>query len=446
MAKNLILIFFILLPIISSEGPKIEYKMKWVNYTFPTEAAYNNYFNNKIYENHIPVGIKINSKGKMFVAVPRLKSNVYSTLNVLEGYSSDRVIQLSPFPSLSENEVENPDGLKSVMGFEIDLDDNLWVLDMGTVAGNRTAGAAKLRKYNSDGKKVKDYPLDGYIQPATSFLNDLVIDPKDGWVYIADSSDLTPAFIVINTKTGEIRRLMEKDPSTMPDLSLWINVNGVKVNGDMPIETGLDGIALSCSKKTLYYTPLTSRTLYAIKTEYLKADNTKQKDHVIELGYKLSASGGLVSSRNGRLYLTSLELNSVLLQSDIKPNAENFQFNVFKPIINDSKLVWPDTFAFDNEKKTLYIIANQFHNFMSGNMNFIDPINGDANFYIWSVYVNDKSYLEDCLDDDVESDDNKFPLWAIILVVIVVLVVVGIIACAVRNYFMAKKKRQTFLT
>ena len=167
---------------------------------------------------------------------------------------------------------------------------------------------------------------------------------------------------------------------------------------------------------------------------------------MIELGYKLSASGGLVSSRNGRLYLTSLELNSVLLQSDIKPNAENFQFNVFKPIINDSKLVWPDTFAFDNEKKTLYIIANQFHNFMSGNMNFIDPINGDANFYIWSVYVNDKSYLEDCLDDDVESDDNKFPLWAIILVVIVVLVVVGIIACAVRNYFMAKKKRQTFLT
>lgn len=447
MAKNLILIFFILLPIISSEGPKIEYKIKWVNYTFQTEAEYNNYMLNKLYENHMPVGIKINSKGKMFVAVPRLKSNVYSTLNTLEGYSSDKVIQLSPYPSLSENDIANPNGLKSVMGFEIDLDDNLWVLDMGTIAGVRQAGTAKLRKYNSKGKLVTDYPLDNYIQPSTSFLNDLVIDPKGGWVYIADSSGQTPAFIVINTDSKEIKRIMEKDPSTMPDLSLWINVNGVKVYDNAPIETGLDGIALSCSKKTLYYTPLTSRTLYAIRTEHLKDfKSTTQAKHVIELGYKLSASGGLVSSRNGRLYLTSLEQNSVLLQSDIKPNAENFQFNVFKPIINDSKLVWPDTFAFDNDKKTLYIIANQFHNFITGNIDFMNPKNGDANFYIWSVYVNDKSYLEDCLDDDVESDDNKFPLWAIILVVIVVLVVVGIIACAIRNYFMAKKKRQTFLT
>jgi hypothetical protein len=79
-------------------------------------------------------------------------------------------------------------------------------------------------------------------------------------------------------------------------------------------------------------------------------------------------------------------------------------------------------------------------------VNFLNPAKGNANFYIWSVYVNVKSYFEDCLDDDVEIDYNKFPLWTIILVVIVVLVVVGIIACAIRNYFLAKKKRQTFLS
>jgi sugar lactone lactonase YvrE len=430
-----------------ANGPKIEYKADWLNFTFTSKEEYNSYMHSDNYTKHMPVGIKINSKGTIFISVPRLKEDVYSTLNVLnKDGSSKHVIQLSPFPSHKENDVDNPDGLKSVMGFEIDLDDNLWVLDMGTVAGVRVPGTAKLRKYNSKGKKIKDYPLDKYINPTYSFLNDLVIDVNNDWVYIADSSGVTPAFIVVNTKSGETRRLMEKAPSFMPDLSLWLNVNGTKVNQDKPIETGLDGIALSCSKKTIYYTPLTSRTLYAIRTEYLKDEKSNPEKHVIELGYKLSASGGLVSSRNGRLYLTSLELNSILLQADIKPNAENFQFNVFKPIINDTKLVWPDTFAFDNEKKTLWVVANQFHNFMSGNMNFTHPLNGDSNFYIWSVYVNDKSYIEDCLDNDVESEDNKFPLWAIILVVIVALVVVAIIACAIRNYILAKKKRQTFLS
>ena len=90
-------------------------------------------------------------------------------------------------------------------------------------------------------------------------------------------------------------------------------------------------------------------------------------------------------------------------------------------------------------------MANQLQNFTQGLINFDDPVNGDANFYIWRIYVNDKSYLEDCTYKSPSDGDDGFPTWAIILVVIVVVVVVVIIVCAIRSYIQARKKRATFL-
>ena len=146
------------------------------------------------------------------------------------------------------------------------------------------------------------------------------------------------------------------------------------------------------------------------------------------------------------MYITAIEQNAVVMQSDIYPNAENFQFNVFTSIIsNASHMIWPDTLAFDNKEKKLYVLANQFQNFNQSLINFSNPVNGDANFYIWSIYINDKSYLEDCLGSNTSADDTGFPHWAIALVIIVVAVVIVIAVCAIRNYIQARKRRKTFL-
>lgn len=445
MAKLISLMFlFFCYALASDSGPTIEYKINWVNFTFPNSTVYDNYMNTLAYESCLPSGIRLDSKKTIYISIPRLKPNVYSTLNTLVD-STNNVALLKPFPSYEGNEIGNTDSLQSVLGFEIDLDDNIWVLDQGKVDGVRLTGSAKLRKYSNSGDILETYPLDPYINPQTSFLNDLVLDIKGHHVYISDSGVPNSAIIVINTETKATTRLLQNDESVNPDPSLWIYVNGSRVYSAAPTQVGVDGIALSCSKEVFYYTPLTSRTLYAIKTEYLKNPPANISKEVIKLGYKYTASGGLISSQNGRLYLSGLESNTLLLQSDIKPNAENFQFNILKPIIESNKFVWADTLAFYNEDKKLYVMANQLHNFFSGNIDFKNPLNGDANFYIWSIYVNDKSYLETCLDDDVESNDNSFPAWAIALVVIVVLVVIVIVVCAIRKYYQAKKKRQTFL-
>lgn len=56
----------------------------------------------------------------------------------------------------------------------------------------------------------------------------------------------------------------------MQNDSLWITVDNQRCLRASPMKTGADGIALSCDYSTLYWCPLTSETLYAISTVYLR--------------------------------------------------------------------------------------------------------------------------------------------------------------------------------
>ena len=99
-----------------------------------------------------------------------------------------------PWPSLEENQRYLIDsssaGINSVLGFEIDTEDNLYILDQGKI--NNTAaqkGSTKLIKYSlKDGKKIKEYIFNETIaDPENSFLNDVVIDTNKNRAYITDS-------------------------------------------------------------------------------------------------------------------------------------------------------------------------------------------------------------------------------------------------------------------
>jgi Major royal jelly protein len=409
----------------------------------------------------MPAGIKLNSTSSIFISVPRWKPDYApSTLNVVVNCTDD-VLLLQPFPTADENDVttpaslNDPKRLKSVLGFEIDLYDNVWALDQGRMNDTVVPGSMKLNKYFSNGTLADSYDLSRIVDnEATSFLNDLVIDYNGGFVYITDSGIPTgdsklgpnPGLIVINTTSKNITKVLYNDTSVLSDPSLWVTINGQHVVKDAPMQTGADAIGLSCDKKTLYYTALTSRNLYAISTQVLQQNPPNISNYVIELGYKYTASDGIMCSQNGRLYLTGLELNSILLQPDITATPENFQFNEFTHLIhNSTSLVWPDTLAFDNANLYLYVVANQLQNFVQNLIDFDQPQNGEANFYIWKMYVNDKSYLEDCIYVAPTSEDSDFPLWAIILVVIVLIIVIIIAGCAIRNYILLKKKRERFL-
>ena len=100
--------------------------------------------------NCMPAGIKLSKNGTIFCSFPRWYDNVTATF---AKYNSKENV-FEPWPSLEENQrcynkPKSPAGINSVLGFEIDMDDNLYILDQGKINGSAAQeGSIKLMHYS----------------------------------------------------------------------------------------------------------------------------------------------------------------------------------------------------------------------------------------------------------------------------------------------------------
>ena len=82
-------------------------------------------------------GLKFDSAGTMYVTTARwggadIPATVSKLVKAGDGY------ELQAFPSEALNDVSNVAGLKAVLGFEIDENDVMWILDQGHVASQKS--------------------------------------------------------------------------------------------------------------------------------------------------------------------------------------------------------------------------------------------------------------------------------------------------------------------
>ena len=109
-----------------------------------------------------------------------------------------------------------------------------------------------------------------------------------------------------------------------------------------------DGIALSRDGKTLYWQPLTGRTLYSIETAALmSADPEEAGKKVAKVGTS-NVADGLLMSRDDKLYLTSPEDNSVKVWDGDRSRI----------VVQDPRLSWPDSLA-EAPDGSIYVTASR---------------------------------------------------------------------------------------
>jgi sugar lactone lactonase YvrE len=222
-----------------------------------------------------------------------------------------------------------------------------------------------------------------------SFLNDLMIDNENGFVYIADSgifSDpLEGGLIVYNMKTTALRRVLHQHESTQDVPGYWFKIAGKPVWKDKPMRTGADGIALSADRKTLYWCPLTARNLYSIDTALLQDFSTPLSEiekAVKDLGDKGTNTDGMGADNKGNIYYTMLEGMGIgIYHPDI---------GTFETFVTDDRMIWVDGMTFDN-KGYLIFNNNRLHELFGGDLNWED----DYNLIVWKAFLGDsvKSYL-----------------------------------------------------
>ena len=389
--------------------------------------------------NCMPAGIKLSKNGTIFCSFPRWYDNVTATF---AKYNPQEKV-FEPWPSLEENQrylKNSSSGINSVLGFEIDMDDTLYILDQGKINGTAAKkGSIKLIHYSLEtGEKLEEYIFNESIADLeASFLNDVVIDNKRERAYITDSgistdgivSHYKPGIIVLELENSPYAyRILTNHSSVFPDESFWLHVNNTKVHDDKPMMTGADGLALSCDASTLFYCPLSGRMIYSILTNEIDQAIKTGKFNEIKVysAFKKEASDGLLASSQNNLYMTGIESGSIHVNMNTENDLLRFDVKDFISFEGNETTMWPDSLAIHDNY--LYFVTNQLNNFPK-NIDYDHPKNKKYNFAILRFSVgNDNSYIKGCS----EFGDSwgigtiiVFILFAIIILVVLSFVLMG---------------------
>lgn len=305
-------------------------------------------------------GVTVSKAGRIFINFPKWGDKVDFTVAELKNGKP------VPFPDANWNREDDnhPDQvLVAVQSVVVDPADRLWILDTGSkLFGPVAKGGAKLvcvdLKSNQVVKKIV-FPQD--VAKEKSYLNDVRFDltrGSAGYAYITDSStEGDNGIVVVDLDSGKSWRRLNNHPSTKGEQGFIPMVEGEKLLVRQPgqqakaMTFGSDGIAISADGKRLFYCPLSSRKLYAVRTDAL-VDQSKSEEEVAktveDLGVKC-ASDGLETDSQNRVYATDYETAAIR-----RRNTDG----TMEVVVQDPRLIWPDTMSLAADGY-LYVTANQ---------------------------------------------------------------------------------------
>ncbi|MGY8526996.1 L-dopachrome tautomerase-related protein [Paracidovorax citrulli] len=310
----------------------------------------------------MPTGVTVADGGRIFVNFPRWGDDVPFTVGELR---DGRVV---PYPDATVNRADPARPAQSFLSVQSVVADGagrVWVLDTAAPGfAPPVAGGAKLVAIDLKSNRIVRtivFPA-GVMQPQT-YVNDMRFDlrvGKAGVAYVTDSSlSGIGGIIVVDLDTGKAIRRLTGHVSTSADPAFQPVVEGKPMlardaaGKTSPFTVASDGIALSPDGKTLYYSPLSSRRLYAVATAMLRDTGISEAqlgDAVIDLGEK-GASDGLETDANGTVYASDYEHNAIRTMA--APGK-------WDTLIQDPRILWPDTLSVGADGY-LYFTANQLH-------------------------------------------------------------------------------------
>lgn len=274
-----------------------------------------------------PGNIAVSSTGRIFITVhPESKPEGHKLLELVDG-------KAVPFPRRAESAAQLT--LNTPLGLRIDGQDRLWILDHGDHGRENPALTAIDIKSESI---VHNAGFDAEAAPWGSFLQDFVIDPRDGTIFIADAGIIrrSPGLIIYNPQTQRARRFLEGDDSVMPQDYKVFTASGPadRFGGLVTLKAGVDSIAIDDAGEWLYYGAMNHGSLYRVKTSDVKEGLPEVDLRQYRQIYAAKVlSDGIVFGADGVVYLSDIEHGAI---SVIGPNRR------LSTLIRSPRLRWPD--------------------------------------------------------------------------------------------------------
>ncbi|MFC1853088.1 L-dopachrome tautomerase-related protein [candidate division CSSED10-310 bacterium] len=298
-------------------------------------------------------GVAVSQKGRIFVNYPRWSPQVPFSVGELVSKS-----EVKPFPDQDMNEwqpaLDPKDHFICVQSVYVDGENYLWILDAANpLFQGVIKNGPKLLKIDLQTDQVVQKLIfkDTIVSP-NSYLNDVRVDPKRQFAYITDSG--LGALVVVNLKTGVCRRVLTDHASTKSENTTVVinNRPWLLPDGSNP-QIHADGIALNSEGTYLYYQALTGRTLYRIRTEFLRTESGKVEDLAskVEKIEQTGVADGLLWGLDDCVYLSALETSEI---KRLTPAGK------VETVVQDQRLAWPDSFS-QGADGSIYVSTSQIH-------------------------------------------------------------------------------------
>jgi sugar lactone lactonase YvrE len=262
-----------------------------------------------------------------------------------------------PFPNASWNATPGsaPDVFNTPNGIVIDSQDRLWIIDHGNWLPEPQA--PRLLAFNIKTRKlVFRHVFDPAIAPARGLAQDLAVDAKRGFVYVADSAGNAPGLIAVNIRNNTAQAF--KNHASLRAENVDIVMEGQvlqfrRPDGTMaPARLAINPISLSVDGEMLFYGAMNGQTLYSLPTRLFREGRSNEEiaAAVTPIATK-PTSNGMTTDTEGNHYITNLSDSAIDV---IAPNGQ------ISRLVQDSRLSFPDSVRFGSDG-WLYILATQLH-------------------------------------------------------------------------------------
>ncbi|CAK1596291.1 unnamed protein product [Parnassius mnemosyne] len=337
----------------------------------------------------------------LYLTLPRMLEGVPATLATIPVQQVDTAPKLKPFPSWSANTIGDCAALQFVQNVEIDRNGIMWILDNGRIGtltqkpDTKCPPSIVLIDLKTGKNEMERIPLTAdTVNTATSYLNDLVVDNRDGdYAYITDNSAVDPGIIVFRRSDKKSWKIRDsKSMLSVPEAAIF-RINGTTIN--LPVN--IDGIALGPQfltekgdvDRTVYYTPLSSFHLYAVNASILRNESLSSKGdgalrpYVVDLGTKPSQTDGMKMDSTGTLFF------GLIGNSTIAEWNTTLDFGVGQRTIarDPNYIQWVDRFTFD-DSGNIYVVVNRLYNFIKNQVSL-----DEVNYRILKSHTGTKSYI-----------------------------------------------------
>lgn len=288
-----------------------------------------------------PANIGVSKDGRIFMSTHQAYGSPHKMVEFKKDGSYQPYPKYDFFPALN-----------GILGTVVDQQGILWFLD--TIWGRDTLG----RVIGWDIEKNTLYKIFYIARPVVNdayILNDLAVDRVNEAIYITETgSATTSALLVLDLKTGLVRRVLSGSQATVPeDKTLKINGETVFMQGE-EARVGVNPITIDVQNKWVYFAPMSSHSLYRVKTSDLNNEHLSQGDLAgrVERYASKPMGDGITIDSAGNLYVSDLEANAIGVITQDREYEILFQ--------DDDILSWVEGFS-NAGPMGIYATANKLH-------------------------------------------------------------------------------------